>query len=931
MTRAPEVDSQTSDSGPGAVVDSSPQLTRRLLPLAWALLALLALLLAVIWGVLQAQLVASGFLNSESIWSKAQKQAVIDLDAYAASGDPARLLDYRRSADLLASDRWARDALAGGDASQLEISAAFTRGNVMPAAKPGMIVALRHFATAPYLREALAQWRATDPLLDELQAIAGQLKAAYASGRVDTAVRDRMRARIGAINRAIEPLSNRFSVAVARGAEWLGRALFLTVLVVAVLAALLWLQLARRILGGIRNSEERFRLLFDSSADALVVVEQGTERILAVNRRAEEWSGRRGAELRLLRYERLFTGARPPTEQGASARLRSAHGSPRPVEMHSTEADWGEIPVRQVALRDVSERVASEQAQRVAAEALANIADGVIIADADRRVTAVNAAHVDISGYSGAMLAGKRFDDLRRMPNGERLPDAIWSAVAAGAHWRGEVQARHHDGGVYPELLSIGAIRGRDGRVQHYVATFSNIAEAKAHQRRLEYLAAHDGLTNLVNRAEFERLCDAAILAAKSSQSSLAVLVINLDAFKLVNDRYSHAIGDRVLKKLAERLERQLPEHGVAGRIGGDVFTVLAGQLTLREDVIALAQRVLTALATPVVLDEYEVRLSASVGIAAYPLDGDNAAQLIARADAAMGVAKSEERNAWRLYSPMLQNRMRRRLLLAADLRQALVSDQLRLVYQPSVELNSGRIVAVEALLRWDHPDRGEIPPGEFIPIAESLGVIRRIDEWVLRHACRQIRAWNRLDMPPIRVAVNVSASWFSHRAFVDGVRRNIEMHGIRPERLMLEVTEGTMLRLGDETERTLHALHDLGVGVAIDDFGTGYSSLAYLKLPAVACLKVDQSFVAGIPSSDKDVAITQAVLAMARSLGLYVIAEGIETEAQHDFLLRAGCSEGQGYLYSWPVSAAAIEHLLRPQGGDRSKARLQLVPPWRS
>ena len=273
-----------------------------------------------------------------------------------------------------------------------------------------------------------------------------------------------------------------------------------------------------------------------------------------------------------------------------------------------------------------------------------------------------------------------------------------------------------------------------------------------------------------------------------------------------------------------------------------------------------------------------------------------------------------------------MQADARKRLALAAELRQALDNGELRLVYQPSVELRSGRIVAVEALLRWRHPERGEVMPVDFIPMAESLGLIRHIDEWVLRAAIRQVQAWDQAGLPSIRVAVNISASSYALPSFVHDVRQLLTSLDVSPQRLLLEITEGAMLRLGDEMERTMHALHALGVGVAIDDFGTGYSSLAYLKLPAIAYLKVDQSFIAGLPGSINDAAIVEAVLALSRNLGLCAIAEGIETEAQHEFLQRAGCTEGQGYLYSRAVEPDEIERLLRPPS-RHGATKLQLVP----
>jgi diguanylate cyclase (GGDEF)-like protein/PAS domain S-box-containing protein len=690
--------------------------------------------------------------------------------------------------------------------------------------------------------------------------------------------------------------------------------------------------MARRILASVRGTEERYRLLFDSAADAIVMIDESSGRILDANRMASVWTGRDVHELVGDRFVHLFVQSLSGQQAGRAATntLLGIGGGTRPVETQTSLANWGSQPVRQAIIRDISERVAMEQERRVAAEALASIAEGVIIADATRQVISINAAHTVLTGFTLQALQGKRLDDTRRLADGRPLPQSIWDGVADGRNWLGEVQSTRSDGSRYPEQLSISAIRNADNQVVYYVAVFTDIHEAKTNQKRLEHLARHDPLTGLVNRAEFERHCADAIVVAERERLAVVVLFIDLDAFKIVNDSYSHAIGDRLLIKVGERICRQLSEGDVAGRIGGDEFTVLIPRLILREDARAIVGRLLATLSEPLLVDDYEIVLSASIGVAGYPLDGDDAAALIANADAAMYAAKMEERNAFRFYTPMMHADTRRRLQMAAELRQALARGEFRLVYQPSVEMRTGRIVAVEALLRWQHPERGEVMPAEFIPIAESLGLIRRIDEWVLQTACAQIQAWDLAGVPPIRVAVNISARWFGHPAFVDGVSRTLHSRRLAAHRLLLEITESAMLRLGDDTERTMQTLHSLGIDVAIDDFGTGYSSMAYLKLPAVAYLKIDRSFVTGLPGSANDAAIVQAMLAMSKSLGLTTIAEGIETEAQHDFLLQAGCLEGQGYLYAYPLPAANIERLLCPSH-PQTTAKLRLVPPKRS
>ncbi|MEO6969025.1 MAG: EAL domain-containing protein [Rhodanobacteraceae bacterium] len=905
-------------------------LSRRLLPLAYALIAVVCFILALTWGALQIQVALAGFLNGESVWSKAQKQAVIDLDAYAVSGDSVRLADFRRNFAVMASDRWARDAVLSGDYDYETVVQELRRSHALPRAIPGVIFMLEHFSGAPYMKEALRAWTSTDAKIAELGMIAGELQNTNAVGAPTSAEIARQRGRINAINNFIQPRSNVFSQAIANGAVWIGQVLFYGVLVAASAAALLWFWMARWILAGIRGTEERYRLLFDSAADAIVMVDEGSGRILDANRTASTWTGRDPQELLGDHYADLFL-ERVPQRDGSSAvgALRGENGRVRPVETQSSLAVWGERVVRQAIIRDISERVAMEQERRIAAEALASIVEGVIIADGSRITVSVNAAATYITGFTAQILEGMRFDETRRMPDGSALPQVIWDDIGAGRNWLGEVQSRRRDGSSYPEKLSLSAIRDSAGRVLHYVAVFNDISKLKADRQRLEHLATHDTLTALVNRAEFERYCADAVITAERERCAAAVLFIDLDAFKIVNDSYSHGIGDQLLVQVAERVSRQLSGDDVAGRIGGDEFTVLVPRLPLREDAAALASRLLTTLSEPFTVDDYEIVLSASIGIAGFPLDGTDALTLIGNADAAMYAAKTEERNAFRFYAPMMHADTRLRLQLATELRQALMRDEFRLVYQPSIELRSGRILAAEALLRWQHPERGEVLPGEFIPIAESLGLIHRIDEWVMQTVCAQIQAWDRAGMPRIRIAINVSARWFGHPAFVESVSRTLQTYATPAQRVLLEITEGAMLRLGEGTQRTMQALHALGVAVAVDDFGTGYSSMAYLKLPAVSHLKIDRSFVTGLPGNANDAAISEAILAMANTLGLVTIAEGIETEAQHEFLLRAGCSEGQGYLYSYPLPAPAIERMLCPKLLPAA-GRLKLVPPRR-
>ncbi len=475
-------------------------LLQRLLPLAYALAAMLGLILALTWGALQLQVTLAGFLNGESLWSKSQKQAVVDLENYAVKGDPAYLRSFRRNYAVLITDRYARDKIDSGHFKRADVIEAFRRGGVIPSAIPGMVFMLQYFSAAPHMREALAAWHSVDGQIAELSGIADQLERTYASHGMTPAEMARQRDRIHELNDFIEPRSSSFSLHIANGATWLGQVLFASVFLVTLIAGLLWLRMARRILAGIRGTEERYRLLFDSAGSAIVMVDESSGHILDANRTASHWTGRGADELVGESFGRLFTSAEAP-QDGAIALLRDTAGEGRPVEMQSALALWGDRFVRQAIISDVSERLAMEHERRIAAEALAGIAEGVVIADAERRITTVNTAFSRITGYDAEEVRARRFDETRCMPDGTPLPASIWETVANGGNWEGEVSSRRRDGSNYPELLSISAIRDTYGRVQHYVAVLTDITAIKADRLRLEHLATHDPLTGLVNRA----------------------------------------------------------------------------------------------------------------------------------------------------------------------------------------------------------------------------------------------------------------------------------------------------------------------------------------------------------------------------------------------------------------------------------------------
>ena len=899
----------------------SSDLAKRLRPLIYGLIAIVAFVLWLTWVALQLQVSVAGILNAESTWSKAQKQATLDLYAYAVNGDTTSLAQFRRDLVIVEMDREARDTLSTPHPDYVLAKSAFVRGDFLKPAIPGTMFIIHSFAGAPYIRNALQSWRATDPYLDELNTIAARLQHEYARPQPSRTQLDREAQRILAINDTVSPLTNVFSRSIALGAAWLASILFWAVVGASGLVVLIWLYFARRTLAGIRSSDERYRTLLEGAEDAIVVIDERSGHIVEANRAAIALTGFPQDRLLGLEFDGLFAqrasasghAALPDSPvDGTEQVMLDARGNAVPVEVRSSGSSLTGDAVRMAVIHDLSERLRMEQERRTAAEALGTIAEGVIIADSAHRVLAVNAACRNISGYSSGEAVGLDFTAWRCLEDGRPLPADLWQTVERNGHWRGEVLSLRRNGEHYPEWLSISAIRDRNGVVQRYVAVFSDISERRRYQQHLEHLAHHDALTGLANRQSFEQRATQIIADAARSGNQLSLLFVDLDGFKAVNDSYGHAFGDRLLAMVAERINSQLREGDFAGRIGGDEFTVLLDQVHDREESTQVARNLLLTLGEPYPMLEHEVFLSASIGIASFPRDGEDVPTLIANADAAMYAAKADERNSYRYYAPVMHASARTRLTLAGELRQALARGEFHLAYQPSVHLDDRRVVAVEALLRWHNAERGSIAPAEFIPLAENLGLIRTIGEWVLDEACRQSRAWLDAGLPPIRIAVNISASHLRHPRFAERVQAALEKHRCPPATLMIEITESAILRIGERTQQTLGALHVLGVGVAVDDFGTGYSSLAYLKLPAIRYIKIDQSFVAGIPHDGNDVAITRAILALAASLNLQPIAEGIETEAQRQFLLDAGCTEGQGYLFAHPMPAADIERLLQ-------------------
>ena len=567
---------------------------------------------------------------------------------------------------------------------------------------------------------------------------------------------------------------------------------------------------------------------------------------------------------------------------------------------------------------DVTEQTRAEQDLRIAAITLES-QEGVFITDEKGVILRANRAFVEMTGYSAEEAVGKTPAILKSGRHDAGFYAALWGELGRAGHWQGEVWNRRKNGEIYPEWQTITAVTAPDGAVTHYVSAFSDMTKRKEAEERIHNLAFYDALTQLPNRRLLQdRLRQALALAERSGREG-ALLFIDLDNFKVLNDTHGHDVGDLLLIAVANRLQSCLREGDTAGRLGGDEFVVLLEDLEPDEPVAAaraeaVGEKIRAALSQPYHLKECNHCCTASIGITLFRGPIRTADEMLKRADVALYQAKGAGRNTVMFFDPALQATLNTRLALESDLRQAFSGGHFHLHYQPQTD-GAGRITGAEALLRWNHSTRGAVSPSDFIPLAEDTGLIIPMGQWVLETACMQLAAWsNDPATRELRLSVNVSARQFRQADFVDQVLVAVDRSGADPKKLVLEFTESLVLVDVEDTVEKMRRLKPLGISFSLDDFGTGHSSLSRLKRLPLDELKIDRSFVRDIATDPNDAAIVQAILAMARALGLHVVAEGVETELQRQYLERHGCPAFQGYLFGKPGPA---EELIRGNRGQ--------------
>jgi diguanylate cyclase (GGDEF)-like protein/PAS domain S-box-containing protein len=676
----------------------------------------------------------------------------------------------------------------------------------------------------------------------------------------------------------------------------------------------------------LRESEEKYRLLFSNEQDAIVVFDADTTSIVETNEAFLRLSGYSEDDSRKLHIGDLSSdmeasnrSIRTVREQGVdrvdARRLRRKDGTEILIEIGLNSFVWRGRRLVSAILRDITERKKAEESALLWSKVLEDSAEGIMITDADRKILTVNKAFTTLTGYTPEEVIGGDPKILSSGRHDAAFFHVMWRTIRLSDRWQGEIWNRRKNGEVYLEWLSVTAVRNAEGVLTHYVGIFSDITERKESADRIEFLASHDSLTALPNRLLMNDLVRQSVAAARRKGSMLALLFLDLDRFKTINDSLGHSIGDDLLQHVAVRLTDSVREGDTVARLGGDEFLIMLPELSRSQDAAVVAEKIVAAMRAHIVIEEHELGITASIGISVYPHDGADVSALIKNADAAMYHAKERGRNNYQFFTPDMNARAFEALSMEMSLRGALERDEFTLHYQPQVQTDTGLLIGAEALIRWQHRDLGSVPPSRFIPIAEEHGLIVPIGEWVLRVACRQVRQWLDEGLPAVPVAVNMSAVQFRQSDLAARVAAILEESGVAPRYLELELTESILMRDAEQAIAVLLELSNMGVSLSIDDFGTGYSSLSYLRRFPIHKLKIDQSFVSDIPENLDAAAIATAIIGMGRSLKLRVVAEGVETEQQLTFLRGQQCDELQGYYIGRPMETDRFSALLRKGG----------------
>lgn len=704
----------------------------------------------------------------------------------------------------------------------------------------------------------------------------------------------------------------------------------------------------------LRDREERLHGILNTVADAIVTIDE-RGKIISFNKAAETIFGYDddeviGNNISILigtkhsgthdKFMNDYKTGNPSTVIGVQGREESGlrkDGTEFPLELSVTELMHGKKRFFTGVMRDITERreaedeihrahdqleirvkertkeltqeiVVREQAEgrlRLAAQVIENLTEGVLIIDPDFKILSVNPAYSEITGYSPSEVVGKYPSKHIVLCSTGEMFEEMWLGLENRGKWSGEFWNKRKDGEEYAERLSITAILNNDGEIKQFAVVIADITKRKQDEERILYQANYDALTGLPNRSLFVDRLNQSLPAMARSDKKLALLFIDLDGFKLINDTLGHDIGDELLKEAANRLGDCVRTGDTVARLGGDEFTISMPNLDDLRNAPIVAQRSLDAIAKAFIISGHEAFVSASIGITIFPDDATTSQELLKNADAAMYKAKDEGKANYQYFTADMNLQVKERLIIKNGLIKALENNELSLFYQPKLDLKSNKICAVEALMRWNNPTLGNVPPAVFIPILEEGGLVVEVGEWALRTACTQHNEWVAQGLPPMKMAVNLSARQLRDKSFVDIVERALHDTNMSPEYLEVEITESMLMSDAPNIVAALQTIHELGIHVSMDDFGTGYSSLSYLKRFPIDTIKIDRSFVSDIATSQDDAEIIHTIINMSKTLNRKVIAEGVETLDQLNMLREYECDEIQGYYISKPLSAA--------------------------
>lgn len=673
-------------------------------------------------------------------------------------------------------------------------------------------------------------------------------------------------------------------------------------------------------------SAARFKDVFENHDAVMLLIDASSGNIVDANISAVEFYGYSRQQLMTMNVQSINQVSPEEVEQ---ARLRAAvqqqnyftfpqkmaNGDIRTVEIHSSPIETNGRLILFSIIHDITARIETEKKLKLDAAVFEHSLEGIIITNSNREIITVNRAFTEITGYNQEEVLGKNPSFLSAKKHKPEFFEKLWDDIKTNGHWKGEIWNKRKDGNVFPELLSINTVTDDDGQPEHYVGVFSDITQLKKSEEELENLAHHDSLTGLPNRFSLRATLDHSIRHARRNHERIAVLFLDLDKFKVVNDSLGHAAGDELLKAVSARLNGRLRDQDTLGRLGGDEFVIILENLKSERDIIRIAKEVIELLSMPFSLSVgQEAYIGTSIGIAQFPDNANSGENLIAYADVAMYQAKQNGRNTYSFYNESLTADADQQLRTFSQIKKGIAEKEFELYYQPQIDITNGKLVAAEALLRWNHPERGVLSPIAFIKIAEERGIIRDLSKYVLAAACDQLLQWKTAGLKLPMLSVNISGQDFNHRGFCNEVQTMVEQSGVDPSLLELEITENTLMRKADTIQKQLHQLRDLGIKLAIDDFGTGYSSLSYLKHFPINKLKIDRSFVKDIHKDPADRMIISAIIDLAKNFNLTVVAEGVEQQSQQDYLQREGCHLVQGYLHSKPVPASEFEKLLQKE-----------------